>query len=236
MKIVAIIPARLSSSRLPNKPLEIINGKSMIEIVYKNVLDSKVDEVYVACDDLLIYNTVVDFGGKAILTSKEHNNGTSRVIEASENIDADFILNVQGDEPLLTKSSINNLLDSINSDDDVYTLYSEMKDENIDDPSIVKVVMDKEHYALYFSRSRIPYNREANDSYYKHIGIYLYKKSFLKVYNYWEITPLEFAESLEQLRILENKIKIKMILTNEFLVGVDTKGDLELVRRILNEY
>jgi 3-deoxy-manno-octulosonate cytidylyltransferase (CMP-KDO synthetase) len=235
MKVTAIIPVRLSSTRLPNKPLAIINNKTMIEIVYKNVLKSKVDDVFVACDDQSIFDTVINFGGKAIMTSKNHENGTSRLYEATKNLETDYVLNVQGDEPLITYKSINKLIENISSRNVVYSLYTKIDDNKVDDPNTVKVIIDKNSHAIYFSRSKIPFERNQYSNFKKHIGIYLYKKSFLNKFINLPKSSLEIAESLEQLRILENSFKIKLIYTQEKLVGVDTLEDLNLVRSILSE-
>ncbi|MDY0278696.1 MAG: 3-deoxy-manno-octulosonate cytidylyltransferase, partial [Acholeplasma sp.] len=230
----ALIPVRLASTRLPNKPLIKINGISMLQIVYNHVKKSNVDDVFVACCDDEIIDEVIKFGGKYIKTSSNHKNGTSRIIEAIEQIDADYILNVQGDEPLLTKKSINKLIEYINPSDSVYSLYNLLNDD-IDNPNTVKLVTNMNDYAIYFSRSRIPYSREKFNSYKKHIGIYLYTKEFLESFAKMGESSLEIAESLEQLRIIENGFKIKMVYTDEFLIGVDSYEDLEDVRRIMNE-
>jgi len=234
MKIIAIIPIRLASTRFPNKPLYTINGISMIQTVYQNVLKSNVNDVYIATSDDLIVAEVKKFGGKFIKTSADHINGTSRIIEAIEQVDADYILNVQGDEPLLTSKSINKLLKAINPLDQVYSLYSFLKID-VDNPNIVKLVTTYDDYALYFSRSKIPYPREKTLIYKKHVGVYLYSNVFLKNFKALNFSNLEFSESLEQLKILENGFKIKMVHTSENLIGVDTISDIENVRRILNE-
>lgn len=234
MRVVGIIPARLNSTRLPGKPLLDINGKTMIQHVYENVLRSNLDKVIVACDDKKVYDTVISFGGSAMMTDKNHVNGSTRIAEVAKDLDVDFILNVQGDEPLITADVINNLIDRIDQNDNIITLKYKLDDDNeIDNPNIVKVVTDNYSNAIYFSRSRIPYNRENFVNYYKHVGIYCYKKDFLLRYINMNPTILEEAESLEQLRILENGYKIKVLEINHPLIGVDTIEDLEVVRKIL---
>jgi 3-deoxy-manno-octulosonate cytidylyltransferase (CMP-KDO synthetase) len=234
MRVVGIIPARLNSTRLPGKLLLDINGKTMIQRVYENVLQSNLDKVIVACDEQKIYDAVVSFGGCAMMTDKNHINGSTRIAEVAKNIDADYIINVQGDEPLISADVINNLINEIDQNDNVITLkYKLDNDIAIDNPNNVKVITDNYNNAIYFSRSRIPYNRGEFVNYYKHIGIYCYKKDFLLKYTNMNPTILEEAESLEQLRILENGYKIKVIETNHSLIGVDTIEDLEVVRNIL---
>jgi 3-deoxy-manno-octulosonate cytidylyltransferase (CMP-KDO synthetase) len=234
MKVVGIIPARINSTRLPGKPLIDINGKPMIQHVYERVSNSSLDDVIVACDDERVFNTVLSFGGNAKMTSKDHFNGSTRIAEVAEDIKADFIINIQGDEPLISADIINNLIKEIEPDDNVVTLKYKLSDDNvIDNPNNVKVITDNNNHAIYFSRSRIPYNREEYSSYYKHIGIYVYKKEFLLNYVKMSPTLLECAESLEQLRIIENGYKIKVVETKTSLIGVDTPADLEVVRKIL---
>lgn len=234
MKVIGIIPARLNSTRLPNKPLIDINGKPMIQHVYERAIESKLNNVIVACDNLEVYNEVISFGGVAVMTSKNHLNGSTRIAEALKNIETDFVINIQGDEPLITAELINQLVDEIKSDTDVITLKHEIIDDyEIDNPNNVKVITNKFDNAMYFSRSRIPYNRKENTKYYKHIGLYVYSKKFLLNYVKMAPTNLEETESLEQLRILENGYSIKVIETNQVLIGVDTIEDLITVRKMM---
>lgn len=240
MKFLGVIPARYASTRLEAKPLKDIDGHTMIEWVYKRAKESKLDKVVVATDDIRIYNSVIEFGGEAVLTREDHQNGTSRIAEVCEKIsDYDVIINVQGDEPLIEPDMINSLIDAFNNEQDLImaTLkhrLTEMKD--IENPNVVKVVADKNDYAIYFSRSIIPYPRNVNiNNYFKHVGIYGYKSIFVKEYAKMEPTPLENSESLEQLRVLENGYKIKVIETPFEIVGVDTAEDLEKVRKIVKE-
>jgi 3-deoxy-manno-octulosonate cytidylyltransferase (CMP-KDO synthetase) len=235
-KIIAIIPARMASTRLPNKPLLDINGKPMIQHVYERVKQANLQDVIVACDHQDVYNTVIGFGGTAVMTRADHLNGSTRIAEVAEQLDADYVINVQGDEPLIHKDVINHLIAGIEEDTKCITLKHRLtSDEDIDNPNNVKVITDKGGYALYFSRSRIPYNRNPYNDYYKHIGIYGYSKSFLLKYVTLQPTPLELAESLEQLRILENGYRIKVLETSHELVGVDTLADLERVRELMRK-
>lgn len=236
MRIIGIIPARLNSTRLPNKPLLDINGKPMIQHVYERVIKSNLDDVIVACDDQLVYNTVTSFGGKAIMTSPNHLNGSTRIAEVAKNIMADYIINIQGDEPMISFEVINDLLKEIDSSINVITLKQKIdNDIDVDNPNIVKIITDVNNNAIYFSRSRIPYNRNPYRIYYKHIGIYGFKKEFLIKYVDMLPTKLEVSESLEQLRIIENGYKIKVVETNHKLLGVDTIDDLVTVRKLLIE-
>lgn len=233
MKFLGVIPARYASTRLEGKPLKDICGHSMIEWVYKRAKKSKLDEVVVATDDEKIYNEIISFGGKCIMTSKDHINGTSRIAEVSQLFtDYDIIINIQGDEPLIQPDMINTLIDTF---DDKSTIMSTLKYkldnwEDISNPNYVKVITDKNDNAIYFSRSPIPFPRtKNNDIYFKHIGIYGYKREFVIEYAKMEATPLELSESLEQLRALENGYKIKVIETPHHIIGVDTQEELEKV-------
>lgn len=229
-RIVAVIPARYQSSRFPGKPLSLIAGKIMIQWVYEQVKKvAGMDEVIVATDDERIYNEVRQFQGIAVMTG-ECNCGTERVYKAIQGYQCDIVINVQGDEPLIKPEMINELID-VFSDDGVImaTLCKEItKFEDLHNPNIVKVVRDKKENAIYFSRYSIPYDRDAqrNVKYFKHIGIYGYKKDFLKEYIQMEKTPLEMAENLEQLRILENGYKIRVKETKYDSMGVDTPEDV----------
>lgn len=235
MKFLGVIPARYESSRLPKKPLKDICGYPMIEWVYKRALKSNLDKVIVATDSKEVYEAVKKFGGDVILTREDHLNGTSRIAEVCEKItDFDVIINIQGDEPLIEKDMINSLIDSFKVEKDLKmsTLKHKLHSwEDIENPNFVKVVTDKNDYAIYFSRSVIPYPRNKNiGNYFKHVGIYGYKRDFVLDYFKMESTPLENSESLEQLRVLENGYKIKVLETNFEVIGVDTQEELEKVR------
>ena len=206
----------------------------MIELVYKRAKKSNLDALVVATDDERIYNEVLRFGGEAVMTRADHQNGTSRIAEVCEKIkDYDVVINIQGDEPLIQVEMINSLIETFKETPDLImgTLKHKLKDkEEIENPNNVKVVTDKNDYAIYFSRSIIPYPRKnENLSYYKHIGIYGYKKEFVIKYSKMASTPLEEAESLEQLRVLENGYKIKVLETKHSLIGVDTPENLQQV-------
>lgn len=240
MKFLGVIPSRYASTRLEGKPLKDICGHTMIEWVYKRAKLSNLDEVVVATDDERIYAEVEKFGGKAILTSKEHENGTSRIAEVCTKYEGyDVIVNVQGDEPLIEPDMINSIIDSFKEDSSISmsTLkYKLDKMEDIENPNYVKVITDKKGYALYFSRSVIPYPRKLDiQNYYKHVGIYGYKRDFVIEYAKMEPTPLELSESLEQLRALENGYRIKVMETPYKILGVDTQEELEKVREYIKE-
>ena len=237
-KILGIIPARYSSTRFPGKPLADICGKPMIQHVYERALKSKsLSGVLIATDDEKILNAVKNFGGRAVMTDSNLPNGTARCEQAAkfygeENIDA--VINIQGDEPLLDPLMIDEVAELLN-ECECATLCSELK-EDFENPNIVKVVMSKDNYALYFSRSLIPYKRNKTDlKIFQHIGIYGYSFEFLKKYVTLPQTPLSEAESLEQLKILEHgyKIKIKNTDSKNKSLGVDTPEDLETVRKII---
>lgn len=232
MKFLGIIPARYSSTRLEAKPLKKIHGHTMIEWVYKRAKKSELHDLVVATDDKRIYDEVISFGGKAIMTSEIHPNGTSRIAEVCEKMDDyDVIINIQGDEPLIEADMINSLINTFKENKDLVmaTLKHKLNSkEEIENPNSVKVICDKNNYAIYFSRSVIPYPRKnENISYYKHIGIYAYKRDFVIEYSKMLSSPLEEAESLEQLRVLENGYKIKVLETSHSLIGVDTEQNLQ---------
>ena len=240
MKFLEVIPSRYASTRLEGKPLKDICGHTMIEWVYKRTKLSNLDEVVVATDDERIYKEVERFGGKAILTSKEHENGTSRIAEVCTKYeDYDVIVNVQGDEPLIEPEMINSIINSFKEDDTISMSTLKYKIdtmEEIENPNYVKVITDKKGYALYFSRSVIPYPRKLDiQNYYKHVGIYGYKRDFVVEYAKMEPTPLELSESLEQLRALENGYRIKVMETPYKIIGVDTQEELEKVREYIKE-
>ncbi len=238
MKILCVIPARYASTRLPGKPLKDIAGKPMICRVYDRASQAKtLSGVLVATDDERILQAVESHGGRAMMTAKDHPTGTDRLAEvAAANPDVDLIINVQGDEPLIEPSLIDELGRAFENDNGlqmatVATPITEEAEQR--NPNNVKVIMDKNGYALYFSRSLIPYPRnDAGTPVYKHIGIYAYRREFLLAYAKMKPTPLERAESLEQLRALENGYKIKCIVTNARFVGVDTPEDLAKVNEI----
>ena len=239
MKVICVIPARSASTRLPGKPLKLIAGKPMIRRVYEQAKKAKMPaEVIVATDDKRVYDAVAAFGGKACMTREDHPNGTSRLAEVAErNPDADVIVNVQGDEPMIPPEIIDRLAAAFTEEQDLKmaTMVTRMEETEYGDPSAVKVAIDKNGYALYFSRSLIPYPRNKTDLFkvYKHVGIYAYTRTFLMQYAAMASTPLEQVESLEQLRVLENGYKIKVLESDFRGIGVDTQEDLDAVNRLL---
>jgi 3-deoxy-manno-octulosonate cytidylyltransferase (CMP-KDO synthetase) len=236
-KAVGIIPARLAATRLPSKPLLDIAGKPMIQWVYERASEAgSLDEVVVATPDEEIRRCVESFGGKAVMTSPAHRSGTDRIAEAAEEIEADIIVNIQGDEPLLDPAAIDPLVGMMRDYPDIPmgSLMCPLAEQEEDDPAVVKVVTDREGFALYFSRARIPYPRDPEAaSPKKHVGIYAYRRDFLLEFAEMAPTPLERSESLEQLRALENGCRIRMVETSFSPVSVDTPEDLERVRRTL---
>jgi len=238
-RVICVIPARYASTRFPGKPLADIAGKPMIEWVYERATKAKlIDEVVVATDDERIFSTVESFGGKVVMTGSEHPSGTDRLAEVAQMYEkTDIILNVQGDEPLIEPKLIDMLTDELLKDDSLNMATAKvlLKEKEIPDPAAVKVVTDKNGYALYFSRSLVPYprNKIASLASYKHIGIYAYRKDFLLKFAKMEQGYLEQIEGLEQLRALENGYKIKVIETDFLCIGVDTPEDLQEVNHLL---
>lgn len=240
MRTLCVIPARYASTRLPGKPLADICGKPMIcRVLERARCARKPDKVIVATDDERICDAVRAEGGEALMTRTDHLTGTDRLAEVAEAYPAvDLIVNVQGDEPLIEPSVIDDLIAPFEMDENLpmATVMTRMEDaEEQLDPNNVKVVVDKLGYALYFSRSLVPYPRAAADPVYKHIGIYAYRRDFLLRYARLEPTPLEKAESLEQLRALENGYGIRVLETDCRFVGVDTAEDLALVNKLYRE-
>jgi 3-deoxy-manno-octulosonate cytidylyltransferase (CMP-KDO synthetase) len=240
LQVVAVIPARFASSRLPGKPLADIDGRSMIEHVYRRAAAaSTISQVIVATDDLRVATRVTDFGGTVRLTKATHLTGTDRLAEVVAALDCDIVVNVQGDEPLIDPRSIDQAVAPLLADPSVQmtTLYKRITEPaELADPNVVKVVVDRGGFALYFSRAPIPYIRDPRGGWpplYRHIGLYAYRRSTLLVLASLDPTPLERAESLEQLRALEHGIRIKAVETEYDSIGVDTPEDLEQVRRLL---
>lgn len=237
MKVLCVIPARYASTRLPGKPLKDIAGKPMICRVYDRASQAeKISETIVATDDERILKAVEANGGKAMMTRADHSTGTDRLAEVAVAFpDSDLIINVQGDEPLIEPSLIDELVSVFETDSELNmaTVKTLMADRSeIENPNNVKVVTDKAGYALYFSRSVMPYPRNDGCPVYKHIGIYAYKRDFLLAYAKMDSTSLERSESLEQLRALEHGYRIKVVETTAKFVGVDTAEDLAKVNEI----
>ena len=240
MKCAAIIPARFGSTRFPGKPLALINGKPMIQWVYENTAAcGLVGKTIVATDSDEIKNSVCGFGGEAVMTSPDHKSGTDRIAEAAEKIDADLIINVQGDEPVLPAAAIEEAVRPLVNDSTILmgTLKTKiLKKEEILDTNIVKIITDINDFALYFSRSVVPYDRDGNNhvDFYRHIGLYVYRKEFLFKVSKMEQTLLEKAEKLEQLRVLENGYSIMVKETDYYPVGVDVPDDIFRVEKLMN--
>jgi len=237
MKIVGIIPARYSATRLPGKPLADICGKPLIQYVYEQARKSKLlEDVIVATDDERILEAVEKFGGKAVMTSPTHPSGTDRCAEVARKIDCDFVINIQGDEPLIPPEVIDKVAEALMESDEEIPMTSAAtlaNKEERENSNVVKVVTDQKGIALYFSRSPIPFYRNPVAPTLRHIGIYGYRKDFLLKFVSLPQTPLEKTESLEQLRALENGFRIKIVLVDYSPVGVDTPEDLERVRKLL---
>jgi 3-deoxy-manno-octulosonate cytidylyltransferase (CMP-KDO synthetase) len=241
MKSIALIPARYEATRFPGKLMQTLGNKTVIRHTYENTVATRLfDEVIVVTDSKVIFNEIVENGGYAIMSRQQHESGSDRIAEAVADIEVDVIINVQGDEPFVKKEPLQNLLLVFENNGrplvEVASLMHEIKEEAlIADSNTVKVVVDKNNNAIFFSRSVIPFPRDKNISavYYKHIGIYAYRKKALMAFTKWEITPLEAAEKIECLRYLENGTNIKMILTDNAPVSIDTPEDLERAKKVL---
>ena len=243
MKFIGIIPARYASSRFPGKPLAMLGGKMVIERVVEQV-SSILDNVYVATDDQRIYDAVTGFGGRSIMTRTDHQSGTDRIREAYEKIGENFdvIINIQGDEPFIQRSQIKTVMDCFNDENTQIAtlgkLFTTM--EAVRNPNSPKIVIDNNGYALYFSRSEIPFVRNVDEKewinkypFMKHIGLYAYRSNVLKEITELPQSSLELAESLEQLRWLQNGYKIKVGTTDVETVGIDTPDDLKRAEEYL---
>lgn len=243
MKFIGIIPARYASTRFPGKPLAILGGKTVIERVYEQV-SGVLEDSFVATDDERIYHAVEEFGGKVVMTSPDHKSGTDRIAEAVRKIggDYDVVVNVQGDEPFIRREQIASLCHCFDDPEtQIATLgkpFAEM--EQVENPNSPKIVTDKRGFALYFSRSVIPYVRGVERDewlehypYLKHLGLYAYRSEVLQEVTKLPQSPLEKAESLEQLRWLENGYRIRVALTDIETVGIDTPEDLKRAEHFL---
>lgn len=241
MPAAVIIPARYDSTRFPGKPLCPLKGKPLIQHVYENSMQSRLaGEVIVATDSETIFERVLAFGGKAVMTSRKHPSGTDRIAEVAASLDYDIIVNVQGDEPLIHPDMIDSVITALDdSRASIGTLIKKIEDPaEISDYNVVKVVFDKENFAVYFSRAPIPFRAHHSEirapQYYKHIGIYSYRRDVLLALAGMEPTELEKIEKLEQLRAIENGMKIKIKETFLETFGVDTPEDLERVEKWLS--
>lgn len=241
MKTIAFIPARYASTRFPGKLMEMLGNKTIIRHTYENTKATLLfDEVIVVTDSEIIFNEIIHYGGYAIMSKKPHESGSDRIAEAVADIEVDIVVNVQGDEPFVKKELLENLLNAFKNDFTNETkvaslMYQITDDDAIINPNHVKVVVDKNNNALYFSRSVIPFQRNKNLApvYYKHIGIYAFRKQALMSFTQWPPSLLEETEKLEQLRYLENGVKIKMVVTNESPVSIDTPEDLLFAKKFI---
>lgn len=252
VKFLAVIPARYGSTRLEGKPLLLIKNKPMVQWVYERVkLVPLLDKIIIATDDLRIYKVAKNFGAEVMMTSKRCKSGSDRVAEVVKKVNCDFVLNVQGDEPLISPLTLEKILQEFVKDKNLEMVTAVCRIKSLDEylsPNTAKVVLDKNNFALYFSRSGIPFVRDIDlkslpredigkffvrNRFYKHLGVYGFKKEFLLKYVKMEESFLENIEKLEQLRVLENGHKIKVVVVNKGSVPVDTMEDLEKVRRLV---
>lgn len=239
MKSIALIPARYAATRFPGKLMQLLANKTIIRHTYENTRDTLLfDEVIVVTDSDIIFREITHHGGYALVSEGVFESGSDRIAASAMGLDADIIINVQGDEPFVEKNALKNLLLAFEDETvDVASLMCPLHDDDIHNPNAVKVVVDKKSDALYFSRSPIPYfrNQAIPALYHKHIGIYGYRKQVLIQFTRWEKSALENAEMLEQLRLLENGIKIRMVTTGASPIAIDTRDDLENAKKLMKE-
>ncbi len=248
MKTVVVIPARLASTRLPNKVLLDLHGKSVIQRVYEQALKAKtIDAVYIATDSIEVQKHCQNFTQRVVMTSQSHESGTDRVAQTVEKLEADIVINVQGDEPFIEPQLIDDLVGAFDENEVMVSAMHRLHSvEELKNPNVVKVTVDKNYHALYFSRSIIPHHRDDWESllhhhstvpsalkFYRHLGIYGYRKEFLMHYTQMDSSYLERLEKLEQLRVLENGYKIKMVETSYESIGIDTPEDYQKALRWL---
>jgi 3-deoxy-manno-octulosonate cytidylyltransferase (CMP-KDO synthetase) len=238
MTIVAMIPARYAATRFPAKLMQELGNKTVIRHTYDNTIATGLfSDVIVVTDSEIIFNEITSNGGKAIMSKKNHESGSDRIAEAAVDLDVDIIVNVQGDEPFVQKDPLQKLLATFKeSNVQVASLMQELTDQTlIEDPNYVKVAVDRNMNALFFSRSVIPYPRDKNISipYYEHIGVYAFRKQALLNFTNWPMTPLEAAEKIECLRYLEYGVPMKMVLTQYMGVEIDTPEDLIRAAKLL---
>jgi 3-deoxy-manno-octulosonate cytidylyltransferase (CMP-KDO synthetase) len=240
MRVVGVIPSRYGSTRFPGKPLAKIKGQYLVERVWRSAIESReLDAVIVATDDNRIASVIRSLGGCAVLTSKNCESGTDRLSEVARRYEpnAGVFLNIQGDEPLMSPKTIDKVARALKKDRSLQAAsaaYPLKTPEELKDPNAVKVILDKNNFAIYFSRYPLPYPRnEGFTGYLKHLGIYGYRRNFLLGFSKWAQTPLEKTEQLEQLRILENGKKIKIVISDKNSFGVDVKKDIKRIERYL---
>lgn len=242
MKIIAVIPARYEARRFPGKLMQNLGEKTVIATTYQNVVETGLfDAVFVATDSEIIFNEIEKLGGNAVMTGA-HETGSDRIAEAVQNIECDIVVNVQGDEPFLKTKPLLQLIDVFTEDSLERISLASLKikihePEEVNNPNAVKVITDNEGFALYFSRSPIPYARETSieTEYFRHIGVYAFRKKALLNFAKLPMKPLEIAEKIECLRYLEYGMKIKMVNTDFVGVGIDVPEDLEKARALLND-
>ncbi|WP_224490130.1 3-deoxy-manno-octulosonate cytidylyltransferase [Robertkochia flava] len=235
MKVIAMIPARYAASRFPGKLMKDLKGKTVILRTYEAALSTGLfDEVYVVTDSDIIYNEIISNGGVALMSTKEHECGSDRIAEAVASMDVDIVVNVQGDEPFTERESLSGLIDVFHKDPRheiaLASLMTPLHQwEEIKDPNVVKVITDRNGFALYFSRSPIPYPRDEKTgvTYFKHKGVYAFRKQALMDFSQWPMLPLEATEKIEAIRYLEYGRKIKMVETGVSGIEIDTPEDLE---------
>jgi 3-deoxy-manno-octulosonate cytidylyltransferase (CMP-KDO synthetase) len=240
MGTIAMIPARYAATRFPAKLMQVLGAKTVIRHTYDNTVATGLfNEVVVVTDSKIIFEEITSHSGNAIMSIAAHESGSDRIAEAAANMEVDIIVNVQGDEPFVQKEPLEKLLSVFDEEKvQVASLMQELKEQRfIEDPNYVKVAVDKNNNALFFSRSMIPYQRDKNITpvYYEHIGVYAFRKQALINFTNWPITPLEAAEKIECLRYLENGVSIKMIVTEYMGIEIDTPEDLVRAASLLKK-
>jgi 3-deoxy-manno-octulosonate cytidylyltransferase (CMP-KDO synthetase) len=237
-EVLGVIPARYDSSRFPGKPLAEILGRPMVQWVVEAAEQAEtIDRVIVATDDERIADAVDAFGGTYRMTPRDCPSGSDRVARVAEEVESDYVVNIQGDEPLIRGAQLDRGIENTVGDEEavVGSFMASCPEDELDNPDCVKVVVDRDGRALYFSRASIPHPRNEPETVYQHIGIYIYRSDYLLTYRDWEPTPLERTESLEQLRVLEHGDTIRMTELEEATVGVDRPEDVERVESILRD-
>jgi 3-deoxy-manno-octulosonate cytidylyltransferase (CMP-KDO synthetase) len=240
LKKIAVIPARYAATRFPAKLMQMLGDKTVIRHTYENTVATGLfDEVLVITDSDIIFKEIVSHGGKAKMSIREHESGSDRIAEAVAELDVDLIVNVQGDEPFMQKQPLSDLL-KVFADGNVQVaslMHRIKENDDLQNPNIVKLVLDTSNFSLLFSRSCIPFQRntEVSATYWRHIGVYAYRKKALMQFVQWPIGELENIEKLEQLRYLENGVRIKMVETEFTGIGIDTPEDLERARQFLKK-
>jgi 3-deoxy-manno-octulosonate cytidylyltransferase (CMP-KDO synthetase) len=243
LKIIAMIPARYEATRFPGKLMKDLNGKTVIRRTYEAAVNTKLfDDVYVVTDSDVIYDEILQFGGEAIKSKKEHDCGSDRIAEAVEDMDVDIVVNVQGDEPLIDRESLRKLLEVFKDDDekaiDLASLKTRLHEsDEILNPNNVKVITNKDNLALYFSRFPLPYPRDTTSGviYFKHIGVYAFRKQALMDFYNLPMLQLEATEKIECLRYLEYGKSIMMVETDVKGIGIDTPEDLEKAKKLFKD-